>query len=86
MKDFNLIIWITQLGLSVALPPVGFLFLARWLQFCLGWGDWLLWIGIGLGVIVAASGFWSNLKLLKKIAAKKDNDRKPPVVSFNDHD
>ncbi len=86
MKDLNLVVWITQLGLSVAVPLAGFILLAQWLRQELGWGDWVLWAGIGLGVFMAVDGFLYNLKVLKRLAAKKDKDREPPAVSFNDHD
>ncbi len=86
MKDLNLIVWITQLGLSVAVPLAGFVLLALWLQQELGWGDWVLWVGIVLGVVMAVDGFLNSLKMLKKLTARKDKGEEPPAVSFNDHD
>ena len=50
MKDLSLLVWLTQLGLSVALPPVCFILLAVWLRDSCGWGGWVLWAGIGLGI------------------------------------
>ena len=32
MKDLTLLVWLTQLGLSVALPLAGFILLALWLR------------------------------------------------------
>ena len=32
MKEVTLLTWVTQLGLSVALPLAGFIFLALWLR------------------------------------------------------
>ena len=32
MKDLNLIVWLTQLGMSVAVPLAGFVLLAVWLR------------------------------------------------------
>ena len=49
MKELTLLTWLTQLGLSVALPLAGFIFLALWLRSQFGWGDWVLWVGIVLG-------------------------------------
>ncbi len=86
MRDLNLMVWITQLGLSVAVPLAGFVLLAVWLREKLGWGDWVLWVGIGLGCLMAVDGFLNSLKILKKLSAKKDKGSEPPAVSFNDHD
>ncbi len=84
MKDLSLLVWITQLGLSVALPPVGFILLARWLQGRFGWGQWVLWVGICLGLVCAIEGLVYNLKTLIKMSKPDRED--PPPVSFNDHD
>ncbi len=86
MKDLNLIVWVTQLGLSVAVPLAGFVLLAVWLQQEYGWGDWVLWVGIGLGILMAVDGFVNSLKLLKRLSARNDKDKEPPAVSFNEHD
>ena len=42
MKNLNLIVWLTQLGLSTALPLAGFILLAVWLRSRFGWGDWVI--------------------------------------------
>lgn len=85
MKDLNLIIWITQLGLSVAVPLAGFIWLAAWLHESCGWGAWVIWAGVILGVIMAVDGLRNSLKLLERMSRKKQ-DPQPPAVSFNDHD
>ena len=46
MKDMKLLIWLTQLGLSVAGPLVGFILLALWLRQRFDLGIWVLVIGI----------------------------------------
>lgn len=84
MKNLNLLVWLTQLGLSVALPPLGFILLAVWLKNQWGWGSWVLWAGVILGVVVAFEGLRSCLKAME-IMSKEKNEEKPPV-SFNDHD
>jgi len=84
MKDLSLIVWLTQLGLTTALPLGGFVLLALWLRDRFGWGDWVLWAGIILGVISAIDGFVSSLKALSRITKDK-KDSEPPAVSFNDH-
>ena len=77
--------WLTQLGLSVALPLLGFIFLALWLKNQFGWGDWAIWVGIALGVVTAIDGLRQSLKLLTRLTRKKSGDE-PPPVSYNDHE
>ena len=84
MKDFNLLIWLTQLGLSVALPLAGFVFLGVWLHESRGWGSWTVWAGIIIGISSAVSGFRNALKTME-LMAKDRKKQEPPPVSFNDH-
>lgn len=83
MKNLNLLVWLTQLGLSVALPPAGFILLAVWLRDRFALGGWVLWIGILLGVVCAIDGLRMSLKAMESMAKDKKDD---PPVSFNDHD
>ena len=83
MKDLSLIVWLTQLGLSTALPLAGFILLAVWLRSAFSWGDWVIWVGILVGLISAIDGFRNSLKAMGRIA-KPEKDK--PPVSFNDHD
>ena len=85
MKELTLLTWLTQLGLSVALPLVGFIFLALWLREQFGFGDWVLWAGIVLGLVAALDGLRQSLKLLTQLTRKESGDT-PPPVSYNDHD
>lgn len=84
MKDINLLIWLTQLGLSVAMPLIGFTFLGIWLNRSLGFGTWTVWAGIILGILSAVNGFRSSLQAMKFMTKDKKNSD-PPPVSFNDH-
>lgn len=84
MKNLNLLVWFTQLGLGVALPPVMFILLALWLRDSCGWGGWVLWVGIGLGVVCAFDGLRTSMKELERISRDKKQEDKP--VSYNDHD
>lgn len=85
MKDLSLIVWLSQLGLSTALPLGGFILLAVWLNRHVGWGEWVIWVGVALGMISAIHGFVNSLKALS-LLAKRKKDAEPPTVSFNDHD
>ena len=84
MKDLNLMVWLTQLGLSVALPLAGFIFLALWLRNTFSLGNWILWAGIVIGIIAAIDGLLQSLKTLSRLSEKKEST--PSPVSFNDHD
>lgn len=83
MKNMNLLVWLTQLGLSVALPPLGFVLLAVWLRDRFSWGSWVIWVGIVLGVVCAVDGLRVSLRAMEQMA--KDKKEEQPPVSFNDH-
>ena len=84
MKNLNLLVWLTQLGLSVALPPLGFILLAVWLRDRFSWGNWVIWAGIVIGVMCAIDGLRVSLRAMERMA--KDNKEQDVPVSFNDHD
>ena len=85
MKHLSLLIWITQLGLSVAVPPVCAVLLAVWLRNSKGWGVWVIWVGIVLAVVFAVDGLRASLLAMERLNKHKDS-KEPPAVSFNDHD
>lgn len=85
MKDLTLLTWLTQLGLSVALPLAGFVMLGVWLRDRFGLGDWVLWAGIIVGLLSALDGLRYCLKNLERLSRQKKDDA-PPPLSFNDHD
>lgn len=84
MKEMSLLVWLTQLGLSVATPPVLMIFLAIWLRDSCGWGNWVLWVGIGLGIYMSVMSLISSLKTLSRLTADKQKEQQTPV-SFNEH-
>ena len=84
MKDVNLLVWLTQLGLTVAVPPAVFILLAVWLRNSYGWGSWVIWIAVVLGLYCAVTGFISSLRVLLRLSGNKKKEWRP--VSFNDHD
>ena len=83
MKDLSLLAWLTQLGLSTALPLGGFILLALWLHRSLGWGSWVIWVGVAVGFVCAIDGFRTSLKAMSRMSRDKQEDT---PVSFNDHD
>ena len=84
MNDIGLLTWVTQLGLSVAAPLAGFILLAVWLRSRFDLGTWVIWVGVGLGLILAVSGLRSSLKTMERLARSQSEE--PPAVSYNDHD
>lgn len=84
MKNLQLLTWLTQLGLSTAIPLAGFVLLAVWLKNRFGLGNWVLFVGIGLGVFSAIDGFYKSLKALENLSKEKKKDK--PPISFTEHD
>lgn len=79
----KMLVWLTQLGISVALTPLGFILLAVWLRNSQGWGSWVIWAGIILGIICAIDGLRTSLKAMERM--DRDKKEQTPPVSFNDH-
>lgn len=84
MKDLTLLTLLTQLGLSAAVPLGGFVWVAVWLRDSLGWGDWVIWAGMGMGVYSAFHGLRTSLKNLSRITKPRKTETSPVV--FHDHD
>ena len=84
MKNLKMLVWLTQLGLSVALPPFGFIYLAIRLRERYSWGNWVVWVAVVLGVIFAIEGLRSSLKAMLQMN-KNEKEQNVPV-SFNEHD
>lgn len=84
MKDLSLLVWLGQLGLSVAGPLAGFILLGVWLHEGLGWGSWTIWAGIILGISGAVGGLRDTIRSMNQLV-KKRSPKEPPPVSFNDH-
>ena len=84
-KDFRLLIWLSQLGISVAAPLGGLIWLGVWLRQRFDWGVWVVLLCIFLGLVCAADGLRVSLKAMERMSGdKKDAD--PPSVSFNNHE
>lgn len=84
MKDLHLLVWLTQLGLSTAAPLAGFTLLAVWLRNQFEIGLWVIFVGVGLGIISAVGGLRDSLRALEKASGKNQKDK--PKPSFNNHD
>ena len=83
MKEYHLLIWLTQLGLSVALPLAGFILLGVWLYTAKGLGVWVVIAGLMLGLASAVRGFRDSLRIMEQASRSKKEEQRPPA--FNQH-
>ena len=83
MKNMAMWMWLTQLGLSVAVPPIGFILLALWVRENCSWGNWVIWVGVILGAYSAIEGLRVSLKSMSML--QKDDKQKDEPLSFNEH-
>lgn len=84
MKELKLLVWLTQMGLSTALPLAGFILLGVWLKGRFALGNWVVVCGCVIGLICAVDGFKQSMRTMNLIARNKKEDDNP--VSFNDHE
>lgn len=84
MKNLSLLVWLSQLGLSVAVPLAGFILAGVWLHNRFDLGVWIIIVGAVVGIICSVSGFRNALKTMDRMASDESEDM--PPVSFNDHD
>ncbi len=84
MKDLSLLVWLTQLGITVAFPIAGFVLIGVWLNNRFHLGTWVIIAGLVIGLCSAITGLRSSLKTLERLSKGKKDDT-PPPISFNDH-
>ncbi len=84
MKDLNLLVFITQLGLSVAAPLGGCVWLGFFLRQRFGLGRWIVLVLGLIGLISAVQGFRYTLRGMERLSGQKKKE--PPPVSFNEHE
>ena len=83
VKWVSYLVWLTQLGLSIATPLVGFILLGVWLHNSRGWGGWTVPVGVLLGLMGAVGGIWSGFRTLHRLTQA---DEKPTPPGSNRHD
>lgn len=84
MKNMSLLLWLTQLGVSVAMPLIGLIWLGVWLKNRFGWGGWIVAVCAILGIVFAIDGLRYSLRLMDRSA--KSETREDNTISFNEHD
>lgn len=77
------LVWLTQLGLSMLLPPVACLWLAYWLVNGRGWPMWIYLPALLLGLACGAQSFWQFARRMLKRAKKQTEEK--PSAAFNKH-
>ena len=84
VKVVSYMVWLTQLGLSVAGPLVGFILLGVWLHNSKGWGGWVVIVGIVLGLMGAVGGLYTGFKTLHRLTAQ--DEKTGSVPGYNRHE
>ena len=79
-----MLVWLTQLGISIAAPLAGCVLLAVWLQERFGLGKWVIIAGLILGITGAVEGLRSSFKAMARHQKNVKKDP-PPPTAFNDH-
>lgn len=78
------LVWLTQFGLSIVIPPVLCIMGAVWFRRQFALGGWVVAVGVGVGVLAAVSCLQSSLKALDR-QGKSPKRKDPPPVNFNQH-
>lgn len=73
---------LTQLGLSVAAPPLLTVWLSQWLQKRFELGAWVTIVGLVVGLISSACGLYQFYKSILR-QSERDSEKQPP--SFDSH-
>ena len=84
MKNLSLLVWLTQLALSVVMPLVALILLGVWLNSQFSLGVWVIIVCAILGLIFAIDGLRYSLRLMDRQA--KQETKETQVISYNDHD
>lgn len=84
MKELKLLLWVTQFGLSILVPPCFLLWVAVALRSRYGLGMWIIAVLGILGLMTSFSTAKANLRAMRKDAEEAGSQKAPPV-SFNDH-
>ena len=84
MKLLNLLLWVTQFGVSIVFPLCFFLWLGTWLQGKFDLGLWVTALCGVIGLLTTVSTVKSCLHSLRKAADEASPGEEPPIA-FNDH-
>ena len=83
IKALQGLVWLTQLGFSLVFPPLCLIWLAIWLQHRFSLGDWVLIVGILLGLCGSVG---TALTFYRTMTQKARKDQKKRPTGFNSHE
>jgi len=86
IKELNMLVWLTQLGISVTVPLAAFTLAGLWLRERFRLGAWIVIVFCALGFLFAVKGFCQSMKLMALMEKNANRKKDPPPVSFNDHE
>ena len=69
MKNVSLLVWFAQLGISVAVPLGGAIWLSVWLYQKFQLGVWVIILGVVIGLYGAIDGLRTSLKAMVESCA-----------------
>jgi len=79
MRNLSLLVWFTQLGISVAVPLGGAIWLSVWLHQKFQVGVWVIILGVLIGLYGAIDGLRTSLKAMERLAEQakgKNSDQR----------
>lgn len=74
MKNLGLLMWFSQLGISVAVPLICAVGLSVWLYNEYDTGIWVVILGIAVGLYGAIDGLRTSLRAMKQLAEQTCSD------------
>lgn len=75
MKNVGLLVWFTQLGISVAVPLIGAVGLSVWLYNRYNTGVWVIVLGVAAGLYGAVDGLRMSLRAMKQMAEQENEEK-----------
>ena len=75
LKNIGLLVWFTQLGISVAVPLIGAVGISLWLYNRYEVGPWVIFVGVGVGLYGAVDGLRSSLRAMKRLAEQETTEK-----------
>ena len=85
MKEWRMLVWITQLGVSVAAPLAGFTLIAIYAQHRWSLPRWIVAVGVLIGLVSAVSNLRMTLRLMKRMD-EQNRKSDESTVSYNRHE
>ena len=73
------LLYLSQIGMSMAIPPILSLWLAGWLQNRFGLGNWIMIFGIVFGI----GGMITNLLEYVRVFSNRAKQETPERISYN---